>query len=793
MTIRTLLRVVLAAMLLVIVAALAVPTWSDIKEVRDADRVVAVARAGQSVFAAVQYLRPERGTVQAALTAPAPADAALLTGLEVSRARMAKAVEAVLQGCLEARCADDDPELTAFRGSIDRLNAARRDTDVGILLAPAQRASGLPVEWAAATNDILARFDRISTALTGRVRLVDPAIAELMAVKQLGWAVRDQAGVERNLYSDWINAKSLSAASRNLLASDRGAVTAGWGMLRELTARPGAPAPIVAAVQDAQTEFFGTYEKQRATLDAALSAGQPPELSLADWLRVSTHALDSLIRVPSAAMAEAQAHAERRVDEVARRLWLQAGLLVTGVLVGGGGFVLAQRRIISPIRMTSATMHRLALGDMTVAVVGEGRRDEIGEMIAAVVVFRDGMKEAARLSSERAEERQRAALEKQAALLGMAEKIENETGAALETVGIRTAAMTATAEEMSASAARTGNSALSAASASAQALATAQTVASAAEQLSASIREISVQVGQSNEIVSRAVAAGSETRATIEALNEQVGRIGAVADMIGEIAARTNLLALNATIEAARAGDAGKGFAVVASEVKALATQTARSTQEITQHIAQVRGATGVSVAAVARIEQTIGEIDAIAGSIASAVEEQGAATAEIARNVAETASAANDMTNRVSEVTTEAEQTGTRAAEVRDSAAALNAAVEDLRHSVIRVVRTSTAEVNRRSEHRFPADLACRLSIAGRASTARVTDLSDHGAYIRDTPSMPLGTRGTLALDGVDFPLQFTVRAVEDDGLHLMFELDAATAARFAAVPERLMMRRAA
>src|SRR5205823_9028811 len=66
--------------------------------------------------------------------------------------------------------------------------------------------------------------------------------------------------------------------------------------------------------------------------------------------------------------------------------------------------------------------------------------------------------------------------------------------------------------------------------------------------------------------------------------------------------------------EAAPAGDAGKGFAVVASEVKQLATQTARSTQDITSRIAEVRTATGASVAAVGRIEQTIDEINAIAG-----------------------------------------------------------------------------------------------------------------------------------------------------------------------------------
>ncbi len=179
----------------------------------------------------------------------------------------------------------------------------------------------------------------------------------------------------------------------------------------------------------------------------------------------------------------------------------------------------------------------------------------------------------------------------------------------------------------------------------------------------------------------------------MEALNEQVGRIGVVAEMIGEIAAKPNLLALNATIEAARAGEAGKGFAVVASEVKQLATQTARSTAEISRHIGEVRTAADASVAAVGRIGQTIGEISAIAGSIAAAVEQQGTATTEIARNVAETATAANEMTRRIGEVSAEAERTGQRSARVRDDTAALNGLVGELKQSVIRTVRASTAE----------------------------------------------------------------------------------------------------
>ncbi|MDX2104677.1 MAG: methyl-accepting chemotaxis protein [Alphaproteobacteria bacterium] len=190
-------------------------------------------------------------------------------------------------------------------------------------------------------------------------------------------------------------------------------------------------------------------------------------------------------------------------------------------------------------------------------------------------------------------------------------------------------------------------------SASEQATANVQTVATATEELTASIQEIGRQVEESAQMAGDAVGQARVANERITGLAETAQRIGAVVDLINQIAAQTNLLALNATIEAARAGEAGKGFAVVAGEVKNLASQTERATSDIARQVSAIQSETAGVVDTIRDIGSMIERMSGIASGIASAVEEQGAATREISRNIQEAAGGTTQVSRTIADVTT--------------------------------------------------------------------------------------------------------------------------------------------
>ena len=177
-------------------------------------------------------------------------------------------------------------------------------------------------------------------------------------------------------------------------------------------------------------------------------------------------------------------------------------------------------------------------------------------------------------------------------------------------------------------------------------------VASAAQELAASIAEVTRTLGDADAISERAETEAGRAGASMDDLETAAREIEDIAALVTNIAEQTNLLALNATIEAARAGEAGKGFAVVASEVKELADQTGKATEDIRTKIDAMRRAADGASRALTQISGTIGEVRQASSGARGAFAEQSSATDEIARLASDAAASTAQVGEEAEAVT---------------------------------------------------------------------------------------------------------------------------------------------
>jgi len=383
-----------------------------------------------------------------------------------------------------------------------------------------------------------------------------------------------------------------------------------------------------------------------------------------------------LEQVVSSLVSETEATAKKAADgsgdAIARGRFLLISIAVTSLVIAVAiAWLYAGRNLARRLITLGHSMTAIAGGDFAADVPLAGR-DEIADMASALLVFRDaGL--AARAAAAQAEaDRSRLAEERRRDLLALAETFETSVKGVVGGVSGAAEQMRSTAALMVETADQTTQQSQAVAQASMQASGNVHTVAAAAEQLSGSTSEIGRQVAESSKVASQAVSEAARTTATVKGLADAAKRIGEVVALINDIASQTNLLALNATIEAARAGEAGKGFAVVAGEVKALATQTAKATEDISAQIGSIQGATKDAVDAIGSINAVISRISEIATAVAVAVEEQDAATRDIARNVQEAAVGTQQVSDTIGSVSRTASETAQAAAMVQHAAAEL-------------------------------------------------------------------------------------------------------------------------
>ncbi len=715
----------------------AATAWRETGRAAEQQRLSIIS--GQLITSAGR-LAVERGLVNGLLANPTGATPAQKQRIATERA----AGVAALNGALGRLPSIDAAGFVGPRSALLKLQEAVDRALAGNGPAPSSQS------WfAAATAEI--------DALVALRRRIDSrasnqsAVTRLLAVRDRLAEIAEYAGRERGIMNGLIARDArVDPALLFALGQLSGTIDGAWSVV--LSRDPDESVQLSAALDAAKKAWFETFAPLRRLTIAAAEERSAWPASPPVWFAASSQAIDAILDAQAAAAADVGLVLQNEQSQMDRTLQIAGSLLILAAAVSAGMVWYLRTRVLRPLARSIEALFDLAAGKLDIDLPAPAGNNEIARLQTATVHFRETARQARAMAAAQIELREEADAARGEAIRQIGDMIENVSEQAIQGVRGMTQEMSELAGRVNRGAGTIAANSGAAAIDADAAQRGAEAATESAQELSNAIGEIAQQMERSAASTRDAVISSEKAQSLFAALSTSVAEIGEVAGLITEVAGRTNLLALNATIEAARAGEAGRGFAVVASEVKNLAQETGRSTARIVQRIAAIDASTRDALAAVDGITKSVSDLSMISGAVAAAIEQQSAATSAISLSVSNSSQAAGRVSLRVADMKAETQACAAVSGQMASISANVDDSVGELKTTLVRLMRTRVADLDRRSEHRINVRLAAVLRHSTGVLNGEVVDVSAAGArFIAATAeNWPQGGDLRLAISGL-------------------------------------------
>ncbi|MBE9553250.1 MAG: methyl-accepting chemotaxis protein, partial [Proteobacteria bacterium] len=401
----------------------------------------------------------ERDIVRVALTAPGAMHPADIAAMKESRAESEQGFRESLEHIRdEGQFTGKAQLIAAFEEAHRAVSELRLQADGVLAKGGDETDFALAREWSKAVTTLIERVEELRRTATRKAAEADADTAGHSTLNHLVLVMADYAGRERAMLSEYIaDDMPLPPGRLQQIYGYRGRVDLAWGTLREAAAMMGDPATD-KAIETANAQFIEAFGKTReAVLRAGASARQYP-VDAAGWFDAATAGIASIYAIEHSVAAVNERHTGDMASGALSRLVLLVVLLGFGLATAVTSFFIVARLVVGPLKAMTVVMTRLAEGDKAVEIPATGKKNEVGDMAKAVLVFKENMIRNDEMQAE--QEAERAAKEKRTERVSeLTNGFDAKARDVLQTVASAATELQQTAETMAATAEQTNQQA----------------------------------------------------------------------------------------------------------------------------------------------------------------------------------------------------------------------------------------------------------------------------------------------------------------------------------------------